>query len=46
MFATLGKNKKDIQQAKEDALRILKSPFRNEALKDSKERFQADERLM
>lgn len=46
MFATLGKNKKDIQQAKEDALRILKSPFRKEALKDSKERFQADERLM
>lgn len=46
MFATLGKNQKDIQSAKEDAIRILKSPFRKQALKDSKERFQADERLM
>lgn len=46
MFATLGKHQKDIQQAKEDAIRILGSPFRKQALKDSKERFQADERLM
>lgn len=46
MFATLRKHKKDIEQAKEDAIRILKSPFREQALKDSKERFQAEERLL
>lgn len=46
IFANLSKHREDIENAKEEALRILKSPFRAQALKDSKEKFESDARLM
>ena len=46
IFANLAKHKEDIERAKEEALIILNSPFRDQALKDSREKFESDMRLM
>lgn len=46
IFANLNKHREDIDRAKEDAVKILKSPFREQALKDSREKFESDTRLM
>lgn len=46
IFANLAKHKEDIERAKEEALIILNSPFRDQALKDSREKFESDTRLM
>lgn len=46
IFANLSKHRENIEKAKEEALRILKSPFREKALKDSREKFESDARLM
>lgn len=45
IFASLSKHSERIEDAKNEAKRILKSPFRALALQDSKNKFESDERL-
>lgn len=45
IFASLSKHGERIEDAKNEAKRILKSPFRALALQDSKLKFESDERL-
>ena len=45
IFANLAKHSNLIAEAKEEALRILKSPFKEIALKDAQEKFESPERL-
>lgn len=45
IFASLSKHGDRIVEAKEEAKRILKSPFRALALQDGKNKFESDERL-
>lgn len=46
IFARLSKHKELIDDARQEAIRILNSPFRETALKDSKIKFETDERLV
>lgn len=46
IFANLVKHRDKINVAKEEAQKILKSPFRDIAIKDSKEKFQSEERII
>ena len=46
IFASLAKHADRINEAKETAKAILKSPFREQALRDSKEKFEAEERMI
>lgn len=46
IFASLSKHRERINEAKEEAQRILKSPFKEAAIKDSKEKFESNERLI
>jgi len=46
IFANLAKHRDKINEAKEEAKRILKSPFKDAAIKDSKEKFQSEERII
>lgn len=45
IFASLSKHGDRITEAKDEAKRILKSPFRALALQDGKNKFESDERL-
>jgi len=45
IFANLAKHSDLIEDAKEEALRILKSPFKGLAMKDAREKFMSPERL-
>jgi ATP-dependent DNA helicase RecG len=45
IFASFAKHRERIPEAIEEAARILKSPFKALAVKESKEKFNADERL-
>lgn len=46
IFANLSKHRDKINEAKEEAQRILKSPFKATAIKDSKEKFASEERII
>jgi ATP-dependent DNA helicase RecG len=46
IFASLAKHADRINEAKETAKAILKSPFREQALRDSRDKFEAEERMI
>lgn len=46
IFANLMKHSSRIEEAKNEAIRILKSPFKEKALLDASEKFNSDNRMM
>lgn len=46
IFANLSKHREKIDEAKEEAARILKSPFRAQAIKDGQDKFNSEERMI
>lgn len=46
VFANLSKHREKIEEAKKEALRILGSKYREQAIKDSKDKFESNERMM